>query len=335
MMDDGRTWRAGYRAPRAARPALRAADAVVAARRGGAARARFPETTIVLNHTGLPVDRAQLPGWARAWRACCVPERRGEDLRPRATVDAQPRDRARRRSSCSASSAACSRATSRSTACARPSTRSIPASARSRRQFSDAERARALSRQRVAHLQHGGTHETIPARLCRRRPDGPADDQASARLGYECARSTSSRALDAAARGRRRRCAGADLVLLNLPTTEAVEEAVFARAAGRCCARRNCVVDFSTIKVDACRSYAARLRARDRLRLGRRAGVRRAAGRRARHADRHGGRRTAGSRAARAAHGRRRRALHAHGAGRQRAWSRRCSTSSSSAAATP
>lgn len=54
---------------------------------------------------------------------------------------------------------------------------------------------------------------------------------------------------------------GSDLVLLNLPTTDAVEAAVFS-ANGVATALRppQLVIDFSTIKVDACRAFAHRLR---------------------------------------------------------------------------
>ncbi|MGH8518856.1 MAG: NAD(P)-binding domain-containing protein, partial [Panacagrimonas sp.] len=50
---------------------------------------------------------------------------------------------------------------------------------------------------------------------------------------------------------------GADVVLLNLPTNEAVEDAL-ARLLPALRAPQ-LVVDFSTIPVDACRSHAARL----------------------------------------------------------------------------
>ena len=55
---------------------------------------------------------------------------------------------------------------------------------------------------------------------------------------------------------------GADLVLLNLPTTEAVEQAVFGEA-GVAGAMRSpqLLVDFSTIKVDKCKAFAQKLRA--------------------------------------------------------------------------
>ena len=54
---------------------------------------------------------------------------------------------------------------------------------------------------------------------------------------------------------------GADLVLLNLPTTDAVEQAVFG-AAGVASAVKppQLVIDFSTIKVDKCKAFAALLR---------------------------------------------------------------------------
>jgi 3-hydroxyisobutyrate dehydrogenase-like beta-hydroxyacid dehydrogenase len=54
--------------------------------------------------------------------------------------------------------------------------------------------------------------------------------------------------------------ADADLVLLNLPTTDAVEQAVFG-AAGVATAVRppQLLIDFSTIKVDKCRAFAQQL----------------------------------------------------------------------------
>ena len=53
---------------------------------------------------------------------------------------------------------------------------------------------------------------------------------------------------------------GADVVLLNLPTNDAVEQALFG-AHGLAAAMRapQLLVDFSTIPVEACRSHAARL----------------------------------------------------------------------------
>ena len=86
----------------------------------------FPQTQIILNHTGLPADRsaggprrlARGDGDARR-RA----QRRGQDLGPRAARASRGRSRptgrsCATRSRSSASSAACSPATSRSTACA-------------------------------------------------------------------------------------------------------------------------------------------------------------------------------------------------------------------------
>jgi 3-hydroxyisobutyrate dehydrogenase len=53
---------------------------------------------------------------------------------------------------------------------------------------------------------------------------------------------------------------GADVVLLNLPTNEAVEDAVFgARGLIHTLRKPQLVVDFSTIPVDACRAHAARV----------------------------------------------------------------------------
>jgi 3-hydroxyisobutyrate dehydrogenase-like beta-hydroxyacid dehydrogenase len=54
---------------------------------------------------------------------------------------------------------------------------------------------------------------------------------------------------------------GADVVLLNLPTNDAVIEAVFgASGVASAVAARQLVVDFSTIPVDECRRHATRLR---------------------------------------------------------------------------
>ena len=55
--------------------------------------------------------------------------------------------------------------------------------------------------------------------------------------------------------------AGADLVLTNLPTTDAVEQAVFG-AEGVASALRSpqLLIDFSTIKVDKCRAFGRKLR---------------------------------------------------------------------------
>ena len=54
-------------------------------------------------------------------------------------------------------------------------------------------------------------------------------------------------------------CAGVDAVLLNLPTNEAVEEAVFG-VKGVASAVKSVVVDFSTIKVENGRKFASRLK---------------------------------------------------------------------------
>jgi len=52
----------------------------------------------------------------------------------------------------------------------------------------------------------------------------------------------------------------ADVVLLNLPTNDAVKEAVFgAEGVASAVSGKQLVVDFSTIPVDECRSHAARL----------------------------------------------------------------------------
>jgi 3-hydroxyisobutyrate dehydrogenase-like beta-hydroxyacid dehydrogenase len=54
----------------------------------------------------------------------------------------------------------------------------------------------------------------------------------------------------------------ADLVLLNLPTTDAVEQAVFGeRGVASAVRALQLVIDFSTIKVDKCKAFAQKLRA--------------------------------------------------------------------------
>ncbi len=55
---------------------------------------------------------------------------------------------------------------------------------------------------------------------------------------------------------------GADHVLLNLPTTDAVEQAVFGeKGVASALNPPQLVVDFSTIKVDKCKAFGAKLRA--------------------------------------------------------------------------
>jgi 3-hydroxyisobutyrate dehydrogenase len=56
-------------------------------------------------------------------------------------------------------------------------------------------------------------------------------------------------------------CAGVDAVLLNLPTNEAVEEAVFG-AKGVASAVKSLVVDFSTVKVENGKRFAEMLKAK-------------------------------------------------------------------------
>jgi 3-hydroxyisobutyrate dehydrogenase-like beta-hydroxyacid dehydrogenase len=56
-------------------------------------------------------------------------------------------------------------------------------------------------------------------------------------------------------------CAGVDAVLLNLPTNEAVEEAVFG-ARGVASAVKSPVVDFSTVKVDNGKRFSEMLKAK-------------------------------------------------------------------------
>src|SRR5688572_20579554 len=55
--------------------------------------------------------------------------------------------------------------------------------------------------------------------------------------------------------------ADVEFVLLNLPTTDAVEEAVFGEGGVAAIVRSpQLVIDFSTIEVESCKAFAAQLR---------------------------------------------------------------------------
>jgi 3-hydroxyisobutyrate dehydrogenase len=73
----------------------------------------------------------------------------------------------------------------------------------------------------------------------------------------EAARAAGAKAADSPAGA----CAGVDAVLLNLPTNEAVEEAVFG-AKGVASAAKSLVVDFSTVKVENGRRFSEMLKAK-------------------------------------------------------------------------
>ena len=148
--------------------------------------ADFPDTPIILNHTGLPADRSRRRHRgleARDGRARRVPERRGEDLRHR------PARRSRGRSRPIATSCARRSTSSASTRCMFASNfpvdslcatfatifggfRDIVAD------FVRRRAARAVPRQRDPHLRDAMTMDKPPHRLRRRRPDGPADGHA-------------------------------------------------------------------------------------------------------------------------------------------------------------
>ena len=190
-------------------------------------------------------------------------------------------------------SAACSRATSRSTACARPSRRSSAASATIVADLAPREQ-RALFRDNAIrdlrrwHDADERAQAMRRDRLRRRRPDGPADGRrAWSSLGYAVRgvrhrrRRRTTRRAPPARRSRRRpptRRAAPTLVLLNLPTTEAVEAGGVRRrrrrARARAAAARRRLLDRQGRQGPRVRREAAR---DDRLRLGRRAGVGRAA----------------------------------------------------------
>ena len=104
----------------------------------------------------------------------------------------------------------------------------------------------------------------------------------------------------------------AETVLLNLPTTEAVEQAVFGeRGVASAVKPPQLVIDFSTVKVEKGKAFAEKLRAKtgcgwvDAPVSGRSAGFRQW------HPHRDGRRRSGRHRARAAAHGGHRRSLHA------------------------
>ena len=158
-------WRAGFARARAA-----TACASTCRRRGGTCtrrrswRADFPDTQIILNHTGLPADRSadghrRLE--ARDGDARRVPERRGEDLRPRPAGPAVDGRRPTATSCCTTIELfGVERCMFASNFPGRQPVRDVrarssPAFARSSRDFSGARAARAVPRQRDAHLRDG------------------------------------------------------------------------------------------------------------------------------------------------------------------------------------
>ena len=274
MMDDAR-WRSGYRAPRAPRPALRAAGAVArSSTRQHASRAISRTRTIVLNHAGLPARRrARAAGATAMAELAACSERRGEDLRPRRPVD---RGRARW----------CSRVIelfgtqrgdvreqlSRSTACARASTTIW-------RTFDDITRglaprasaARSSTTMRCASIEWSEYgRQTFLPRLRRRRPDGRTDEQApgEARLAGHRATTSSPREWPpprppARARPIRPpmpRATPTSCCSTCRPTTPSIDAVFGANGVASAVGAKHLVVDFSTIPVDECRRHAARLR---------------------------------------------------------------------------
>ena len=186
----------------------------------------FPDTPIVLNHTGLPADRSAegIAGWKRAMAQLApCPNVRREDLRHRPgrrAVDGggQPRhraddDRAVRRGALHV----------REQLPGRQPVRAVRHHLRGLRR----DRARLLGRRsdarcsattRSRDLPDAHDDEQTAHRLRGRRPDGAADDASGcARSAMRCARSTSCR---------------------RSSTSRAEAGAAVARLAGRCGARR-------------------------------------------------------------------------------------------------
>ena len=93
--------------------------------------------------------------------------------------------------------------------------------------------------------------------------------------------------------------ARADIVLMSVTTTAAVEQAILGEARHRLCAAKldgKVLVDHSTTEIDATKRVAAALDAQDGHGLHRRAGIGRPCGGGRRHARDHGGRRGVGHR---------------------------------------
>src|SRR5207245_4324282 len=120
---------------------------------------------------------------------------------------------------------------------------------------------RPFPRQRGAHLPHGVAMAAKPFSLGYVGIGlmGQPMTQRLASLGWSVRgydivpeRSTVGSAAEAAR--------NADVVLLNLPTNDAVKDAVFGRdGVASAVSGKQLVVDFSTIPVSECRSHAARL----------------------------------------------------------------------------
>ena len=244
----------------------------------------------------------------------------GEDLGPRparAAVDGrgQPRHRAHDDRPLRRRALHVREQLSRSTACARRFATIFAGFREIVRDFPPGEQ-RALFRDNAMRIYaHGVTNDgQTPPRLCRRRPDGPADGQAAGvarlrgpRVRHRAATDRSgARGRRAAARiaGRRRArratsccstCRRPRRSSRRCSATDGVASALAAAAARRSISRRS--------RSTRARAFAGAAARRDRLRLDRRAGLRRAAGVGQRHAHGDGGRRGGRHRARGAAHG--------------------------------
>ena len=129
---------------------------------------------------------------------------------------------------------------------------------------------RALFRDNAIRIYGMTRHDAIAHRLRRRRPDGPADGQApAARSATACARTTSSPrrttrrtrpGRPSRARPRTPRAAPTSSCSTCRPPTRWRARCSAPRASFSALAPPQLVVDFSTVKVDKGRAFAARLR---------------------------------------------------------------------------
>ncbi len=244
---------------------------------GAELAAAYPDTQIILNHTGLPSDRsvAGLAGWKRAMATLGhVSQRRREDIRPRPAgsgVDSGGKQRYRahgdrplRRNALHVREQFPGRQPVRDL---RHHLRRISCH---RQRPRGGRTTRAVPRQRDPYLRNGVNMPQPRIGYVGVGLMGLPMVRRLVSLGYpvtaydileertQAAHAAGARTADSPADAARE----ADFVFLNLPTTDAVDAAVFGdRGVARAVRPPQLVVDFSTVKVDSGKAFAAKLRA--------------------------------------------------------------------------
>ena len=275
----------------------------------------FPDTPMILNHTGLPADRCAegVAGWKAAMKTLAsVSERRGEDFGlgpagPAVDGRREPRHRAHDNRSLR-----CAALHVREQLSGRQSLRKLPHDlrrlSRDRARLLGRRAARAFPRQRHSNLRDGRIAMApvhigyvgvglmglpMVRRLVSRGHDVVAYDivdgqvQLATQIGARAASTASQAVRDA------------EFVLLNLPTTDAVEQAVFGPdGVAAAIMPPQTPHRFLDQRGGAGQGSRRALARANRLRLGRRAGLGRPSRLEHGHADGHG-RRHAGRHRAR------------------------------------